>query len=261
MATYKKRGNKVRRSTKGVDDLQKINYDGESTTEEVFSTLDETANRSEQWFEKNQKIIYVILGAFLVGLLAYMAYTKLYAEPNELKGADHLAYSKAYFDEAEAAVINQDSLYNIALNGIDNKYGLIDVAKKYSGTNAGNLAKYMAGISYLRLSEYQKAVDYLKDFSSDDELLSTIAKGSVGDAYSDVNQPNDALKYYKAAANLRDNSFSTPLYLFKAGNTALQLKKFDEALKLFERIKNDYPNSSEAKEIQIYINRAKYASK
>ena len=63
------------------------------------------------------------------------------------------------------------------------------------------------------------------------------------------------------AAELKDNNFSTPLFLFKAGNTAMELGKFPKALELFERIKNNYPNADEAKNIDIYINKAAFASK
>jgi len=92
-------------------------------------------------------------------------------------------------------------------------------------------------------------------------LLGPTAKGAIGDAFADINQPEDALDYYLKAADLRDNNFSTPLYLFKAANTALDLGKNSKALDLFNKIKKEYPNSQEAKNIDIYINKAKFASK
>jgi len=259
MATYKKRGNKIR--TKKVDDLDKIEFDGESTTQEVFDALDETASRSEKWLEKNQKYLYTVLGVILIGTLAYLAFNKFIQEPKEVKAANELAYSKSFFDEAENANISIDSLYTLALEGVDGKYGLLDIADKYSSTKAGNLAKYMAGISYLKMSDYKNAIDMLGKFSSEDQMLAPIAKGAMGDAFADIDQPNDAFDYYKKAANLRDNEFTTPLYLFKAANTALEIGKFDEAEKMFTRIKNEYSKSEEAKEIDLYINRAKHASR
>lgn len=263
MATYKKRGNKVRKP-KLKDDgayLDDVNFDGESTTQEVFDSLDETASKSEQWLEKNAKKVYIVLGTFLIAMLVFMAFNKFVKEPKEIKAANYLAYSKSFFSEAEKATKNIDSLYNIALNGADNKYGLIEVANKFSGTKAGNLANYMAGISYLKMNEYDKAIDYLGNFSSDDEILAPLAKGKIGDAFADINQLDDAFTYYEQAAEVRDNNLTTPMYLFKAANTALELGKFDVALQMFEKIKNNYPKSDEAKDIAIYINRAKYASK
>jgi tetratricopeptide (TPR) repeat protein len=263
MATYKKRGNKVRNS-KVKDDgsyLEDVKFDGESTTQEVFDSLDETASRSEQWLEKNAKMVYTVLGVLLIGMLAFLAYNKFVKEPKEVKAANYLAYSKSAFNEAENAAKNIDSLYNIALNGVNNNYGLLEVASKFSGTKAGNLANYMAGMSYLKMNEYDKAVEFLSKFSSEDEILDPMAKGKIGDAFADINQLEDALTYYTKAATVRNNSLTTPLYLFKAANTALDLGKFDQALKMFIQIQTDYPKSDEAKDIQMYINRAKYATK
>ncbi len=261
MATYKKRGNKVRKPKKDeVNDIEEIQFDGESTTKEVFETLDETASKSEKWLEENQKIVFGILGLVLVGILAYVAYFKFIQAPKEIKAADELAYSKADFFAAQKATQNIDSLYTIALNGKDNKFGLTDIALNYSGTKAGNLANYMAGISYMNLGDYKNAVKYLSEFSSDDVVLAPIAKGKLGDAFSDLDQLEDALGYYKEAAEMSDNSVTAPLYLLKAGNTAMDLGKYDEALKLFEEIKEKYPASDEAKRIDIKINEAKFAS-
>ena len=264
MATYKKRGNKVRKP-KMKDDgsfLEHIDYkEGESTTQEVFDSLDETASKSEQWLEKHAKLVYTVLGVFLVAMLAYLAYNKFVEEPKEIKAANYLAYSKSVFNDAEKATKSADSLYNIALNGADNKYGLLEVAKKFSGTKAGNLANYMAGMSYIKMDEYDKGVEFLSKFSSDDEILDPMSKGKIGDAFADINQLEDAFTYYKKAATERTNSLTTPMYLFKAANTALDLGKFDEALTMFQTIKNDFPKSDEAKGIDAYINRAKYATK
>jgi hypothetical protein len=53
MATYKKRGYKPsdKKDQQQVDEMQ-------STTAEVFNTLDETASKSEQWIEKNSKPLF-----------------------------------------------------------------------------------------------------------------------------------------------------------------------------------------------------------
>lgn len=256
MATYKKRGNKIKNQAGDVQ--SKI--ERESTTAEVFNTLDDTASRSEAWVIKNQKNIFIILGVIVVAMLAFQAYRQFIAAPNETAAANELAFPRKYFEQANTSAVAKDSLYNLALEGGEGKYGFLDIADQYGRTDAGNLANYYAGISYLNMKKYPEAIEYLGKFSSDDEVLGPVAKGAIGDAFADLNQPEDALEYYEKAANLRDNSFSTPLFLFKAGNTALDLGKSDKALKMFEKIKNSYPKSEEAKNIDIYINKAKYAN-
>jgi len=253
MATYKKTGSIVKDAQKNIED--------NSTTAEVFNTLDQTASKSEQFIQKNQNIIFIVLGIVVASILGYLAYQKFVKAPKEKEAANELAFPKAYFENAINNTVAADSLFTLALNGADGKYGFVDIADEYSGTKAGNLANYYAGISYLRLKQYKEAIDYLEDFSSKDELLGPVAKGAIGDAFADINQPQDAFDYYIKAAELKDNNFSTPLFLFKAGNTAMELENYSKAQELFERIKNDYPNATEAQNIDIYINKAAFASK
>lgn len=253
MATYKKTGSKIKDAQKNIED--------KSTTAEVFKTLDQTASKSEQFIQKNQNIIFIVIGILVVSILGYLAYHKYVKAPKEKEAANELAFPKVYFENAINNGVAADSLFTLALKGADGKYGFVDIADEYSGTKAGNLANYYAGISYLKLKKYKEAIDYLEDFSSKDELLGPVAKGAIGDAFADINQPQDAFDYYIKAADLKDNNFSTPLFLFKAGNTAMDLENFSKAQELFEKIKNDYPNSEEAKNIDVYINKAAFASK
>jgi len=253
MATYKKTGSKVKKS--------QTKTEAHSTTADVFNTLDETASRSETFVIKNQKTIFIVLAIIVASILGYLPYQKYIVAPKEKEAADELAFPKAYFEQANNNTVAVDSLLTLSLNGADGKYGFVDIANNFSGTKAGNLANYYAGISYLKLKNYTEAISHLEKFSSEDELLGPTAKGAIGDAFADIDQPKDALDYYLKAANLKDNNFSSPLFLFKAGNTAMDLEKFSKALEIFEKIKNDYPNSEEAKNIDIYINKATFASK
>lgn len=254
MATYKKRGSKAKKGAQG-------NIEDQSTTAEVFNTLDQTASKSEQWIEKNQKIIFSGLIAVAVIILGYLAYNKYIVEPNELEAADELAYPKKYFEQAQNTTIAVDSLYNLSLNGADGKYGLVDIADNYNNTKAGNIAKYMSGIAYLKIGDYENAIKYLSDFSSDDEMLGALALGNIGDAFAEINQQNDALKYYIDASEYKVNNFTTPLYLFKAGLMAMELEEYAKAEDLFTKIKDDYSKSDEAINISIYIQRAQFAKK
>lgn len=254
MATYKKRGYKPS-NKKEEQQAQESN----SATAEVFNTLDETASKSEKWIEKNSKVLLYVLVGLVVIFLAYLGYNKYIDEPKQQEAANELAFPRKYFDEAAIAGSGIDSLLNLGLEGADGKYGFIDIADAYSGTDAGNLANYYAGVSYLQLKQYDKAIEYLNKFDSDDEMLGPIALGAIGDAFSDISQPEDALEYYEKAANKKDNEFTTPLYLFKAGQTAMNLKKFEKAESFFSKIKKNYSKTDQGRDIDKFINAAKYA--
>ncbi|NVK51616.1 MAG: tetratricopeptide repeat protein [Flavobacteriaceae bacterium] len=253
MATYKKRGLKPKDNREQAQE--------QSTTAEVFNTLDETASRSEQWIEKNSKPLFYGLIAVAVVILGYLGYNKYIVEPTEKEAANELAFPRKYFNQATSGAVEVDSLLNLGLEGADGKYGFIDIASTYSGTKAGNLANYYAGVSYLKLKKYDKAIEHLNNFSSDDELLGPTSIGAIGDAFADINQTKDALKYYEQAANKKDNDFTSPLFLYKAGMMAMELKEYSKALTYFQEIKSNYPTSIQGRDIEKYISSAEFAAK
>jgi len=250
MATYKKRGSKPKNT---IDKEQ--NLGAGSTTAEVFDTLDQTASRTEDWVIKNQKYIFVIIGVVAAVVLGYLGYREFIAKPAQSEAMNDMFQAQKYFNEAVNAT-EKDSLYTLSLNGGNGKYGMLDIIKEHSGTQAANLANYYAGMAYLNLKDYKNAVEHLGNFSSDDEILGALAKGGIGDAFVQLNQPEDALSYYEQAANLKTNDYTTPMFLFKAGAIALELGKTDKALTYFNTIKNDYPKSTEATTIDVFIGKA-----
>jgi tetratricopeptide (TPR) repeat protein len=253
MATYKKKF-----KAEGKKEQQTFD-ESEFETAGVLNTLEETASKSEQWIEKNSKPLFSALIAVVVIFLGYLGYTKYISEPNEIEASNELAFPRKYYDQASTAGSGIDSLLTLGLEGVDGKYGFLDIADSFSGTNAGNLANYYAGVSYLEMKQYDKAIEYLEKFNSNDEMLGPVTLGAVGDAFADINQPEQALEYYQKAANKKDNAFTSPLFLYKAGMTAMELERFDKAESLFTKIKENYPTSDQGRDVAKFINAAKYA--
>ncbi len=246
MATYQKRGSK-RTNPK----VEESNID-QSATAEVFSTLDEGATKTEEWVARNQKYILGIIGVVVIGILGYLGYNQFIQGPKEAEASNELFFAQQYFDQAVNSADN-DSLYNLALNGGEGKYGLLDIIDNYGGTKAANLAKYSAGMAYLNMNKYQEAVSHLESFSSNDEILGALAKGGLGDAFVQLNQLDDALEYYEKAISHSTNDFTTPRFLLKAGTTAMELNKNDKALTFFTRIKDDFSDTQEGRTIDTFI--------
>ena len=251
MATYKKRGYKPKTQKEKVEAIEE-----ESTTAEVFNTLDESASKTEEWVIKNQNYIYGIVGVVAFLLLAYMGYNKFIAEPKAEDAMNEMTQAQNYFDEALNATTQKDSLFTLALEGGAGKFGMLDIISEYGSTPAGNLASYYAGMSYLNMNKYQEAIKYLSDFSSDDLMLSPIAKGGIGDAFVQLNQLEDGLGYYEKAISDNTNEYTTPLYLKKAAIVAMNLGQSQKALDYFNRIKSEFSTSDEAKDIDKFIGKA-----
>jgi tetratricopeptide (TPR) repeat protein len=253
MATYNKRGYKPAKEKEGKEVTEDIKVlEKNSKTAEVFSTLDATASKTEDFVAKNQRIIIGVVSAIALLTVGYLSYQKFVAAPKQDEAATEMFVAQQNFQKATDGV-SSDSLYKLALNGSEGKFGFIKIADEYSGTDAGNLANYYAGIAYLNTGKYTEAIDYLGKFKSDDIVLSALAKGAIGDAYSQNNQPKEALENYIKAAEANKNDFTTPRFLLKAGKTALALGNKVDALKYFTDIKENFDTSPEAASVDVLI--------
>ena len=261
MATYNKRGYKTPKekeekvdNTGFTEEMSNVD-EANSTTAGVFSKLDEGASKTEEWVEKNQKYIFIVLGAVAILTIGYLLYNKYVAEPKQDTAANEMFDAQQFFKQAtEATTPNAtDSLYKLALNGKDKKIGFLKIADDFSGTDAGNLANYYAGMSLLNTGKFQEAIKYLENFSSNDKMLKPLAIGAIGDANSELNKSKEALEFYVKAAETNKNELTTPRFLLKAGQTALSLGNKTDALKYFTEIKEKYETSPDAQGIDGYI--------
>lgn len=219
-------------------------HETKDQTTEVLQNVEQSLTKAEAFFEKNRNTLLIGFGVVIGLVLAYYGYLKLYAEPLEEEAQKEIFMAQKFFQ--------QDSL-NLALNGKGNNLGFIDIADEYSSTKAGNLANYYAGICYLNLGQFESAIEYLDKFSSDDQILSVVSKGAIGDAFLELNQAEEALEFYTKAANTNDNQFVVPIYLMKAAQTAEILNDYKAALAFYQRIKKDFAKSDEAREIAKHI--------
>ena len=257
MATYNKRGYKAPKPEEAkveneFEEVEEIDTQ-HSTTAEVFDTLDEKASKTEEWVAKNQKVLLGIVGAIAIATIGYVLYNKYVVEEKESKANNEIFQAQQYFQQAVDATAKPDSLYNLALKGGEGKLGFVGIADQYAGTDAGNLANYYAGMSYLNLGDFKNAITYLENFKSDDAILKPLALGAIGDAFSETNKVDDAISYYKKAAEASENDFTTPRYLLKAAQLHLAAGKKAEAHKLFVEIKEKYETTKEGMNIDALI--------
>lgn len=247
MATYKKRGSK-----KSISTSKETEAPQESTTAEVFETLDTTASRTEEWVVKYQNIILTVIGVVAVGVLGYLGYNNFIVKPKAQEAISELNQAQYYFELAVNSV-NSDSLYRRALNGGEGKYGFLDIIENYKGTPASKLATYSAGMAYLNIKDYENAIAYLDQFSSEDVLLGALSKGAIGDAFAQLGQLEDAYDYYVEASKINNNMYSTPKYLYKAAMIGSELGKNSQALSFLKRIEKEFPEAQEARLVEVQI--------
>ncbi|HYX09078.1 MAG TPA: tetratricopeptide repeat protein [Bacteroidales bacterium] len=215
---------------------------------ELVEGVENALSRTEQYIEENQKSLTIIVAAIIIIVGGYLGYKRFIVTPKEAEAQSQMFMAEKYFE--------MDSL-NLALNGDGNYLGFLDIIDDYGITSAANLANYYAGISYLHLGQYQQAIDYLKDFDANDEMIGPIAYGAIGDAYVELGDLEQGVTFYEKAANKGGNEFVTPIYLMKAGEVYENLEKYQKALEAYQRIEKDYKQTSEGRQIEKYITRVK----
>ena len=214
---------------------------------EIEKTLVETTHKVEDFYHKNKKQITYALIALVVIIGAYVGYKKLYVDPMEAEAQKEIFRAQQLFEI--------DS-FNLALKGNDKFKGFEDIAHEYGASKVGNLAHYYAGICLLRTGKYQDAIDQLEDFKSDNKLVAPLAIGAIGDAYVELNDMDKGVKYYIKAAKMSKNKLTAPIFYKKAGMIYEDKKEYAEAMDVYTIVKNDFPESQEAKDIDKYIARA-----
>jgi tetratricopeptide (TPR) repeat protein len=225
------------------------NTEGE---EVLVEAVEGQAQQASDWFEENQKtIVGGLLGlAILIGL--YFAYQNLIRKPAMTEAASAMYQAQYQFE--------RDSFSAALTNPGGGHPGLLQIISDYGSTPAGNTANYYAGVSYLHLGDFNKAIEYLDDFSAKGEVMPIMKSGSLGDAYSELGDFGKAISYYEKATN-SDNEFLTSQYLKKLGMLYEKQQDFNKALASYEKIKTKYPTSAAGVEVDKYIGRVSAVAK
>jgi len=210
--------------------------------------VESALSKTEQFIEDNQKPLTIIILVIVALVAGYLGYKRFIVYPAEEEAQSQMFVAEQYFEK--------DS-FNLALYGDGNYFGFLEIIDEYRITKAANLAHYYSGISYLQLGEYENAIEYLKKFDSDDHMLAPLTLGAIGDSYLELDDPEEAINYYIRATSIKDNEFLNPIYLLKAGRVYENLGEYEKALNSYERIREDYPESQEGRNIEKFITRVK----
>lgn len=194
--------------------------------------------------ETNKKAMGVALGGIILVAALTFAYLYLYSIPRSNKAME--AYNKV-----ELSALGNDSTAAAQYR---------KVADEYGSTKAGKLAALSAAETLYEMGKYADAAKYLKKFDSNDEIVNANVQILLGDCYVNQNKLDDALKAFKdAASDAKGNPQIAPRALLKMAVVYDSQKKYADALKCYEEIKNEYPEFSfgNGMSVDAYIEREK----
>ena len=208
----------------------------------------EVRDSAQDFLDRNQTAIFGVLTVLVLIVGGFLAYNKFFKEPRQKAAEEQMYQAQIQFERDSFAL----ALTNPG-GGFD---GFLDIADNYKGTAAANSALYYAGICYLNLGQYEAALDYLRDFKAKGEITPVMKYGAMGDAYSELNEFDKALDHYQKAVKQGDNGILTAYYLKKQGMLHERNGNFAEAKAAYQKIKDEFPNTPDARDIDKYITRA-----
>ena len=216
--------------------------------QQATPTMEQSLNQSEAFFFKYKKAIIATVVALVVIVAGVVLYKTYVSGPKEIKASTAIAKGQELFMAGD---------YQKALNGDSANFkGFVKLADEYSSTDAGNLANLYAGLCSAKLNKWEDAAKYLENFDgADDQMISPAAEGALGNVYAHLNQLDKAVSHLKKAAEKADNNSLSPTFLIQAGEILESQGKNDEALKLYQTVKEKYFNSMAYQTIDGYIER------
>lgn len=204
----------------------------------------EAVSKTEKFFNENGKLLGGIVIGLVVVAAAVFCWYKFAYQPAVEEAQGQMAVAEENFRAAD---------YELALNGDGNVLGFAQIIDEY-GAKAGKSVYFYAGVCELQLGNWDLAIKYLESYKGTDDILKARALACIGDAYVGLENYAKALTYFEKAAAVVDNMYAAG-YLLKAGMVAEKLGQNDKALGFYETIKDQYPQSMEAYEIDKYIGR------
>mgnify|MGYP002514914019 FL=1 len=203
----------------------------------------EAVSKTEKFFQDNGKLISIICAAFVVACALVFCWFKFAYQPKVNEAQGQMAAAEQNFRAGD---------FELALNGDGNALGFVQIIDEY-GKKAGKAVYFYAGVCELQLGEWEQAIKYLESYKGKDTILAARATACIGDAYVGLEDYKKALGYFEKAAQA-DNMYAAG-YLLKAGAVAEALGENDKALSFYKKIKDQYPQSIEAYDVDKYIGR------
>lgn len=212
--------------------------------EQNLENVQEALNTTSAWIEANQNKLTWGITVLVVIVLGIIALNTYVLQPKAQEASN---------DNAKATVYFMQGNYEVALNGDDAEcVGFEQIANENKCSQEGKLAALYTGICYYQLGDYTAAAEYLSKFSADDLNIEPAALQLLGDAYVQLEEYTKAAKAFEQAA-ASNNEIIAPMSLKKLGFVQMELGNNKAAKVAFETIKNDYPMSAEAQDIEKYI--------
>lgn len=202
--------------------------------------------RAWQFVDENRTLVYAAAAGLVVVVVAIIGF---------------ILYQNAEAGEAEEMLarivpLYEQGAYQQALDGTVDRLGLLEIADEYGGTTAGNLAHFYAADALFHLGDYDRALEHFEAFDKSRNFLGAsgyAGQGAVHEAREEYERAGDL---YRQAAYHFENDLTSPEYLLKSGRAYELGGLYEQAVAQYEAIQDEYPESAQSSNIEVYIARA-----
>lgn len=219
-----------------VIDQDEVIYEEEKVAEGDGSS----AATPPKSFQEKYRNLLLVGGVAIVAIVGYFIYNWSQRDKVNKEALESMIMPVLYYE--------QDSM-NKAINGDGQSTTLSEIVDGYGGSAAGNLARYYMGTAYLKLGNLDEGIESLEEYKKGRSMVSAAAYGSLGYAYEQKGEFEEAAKNYREAARTpKENMYSTPFYLMHAARNLESANQNEEALELYKEIKEKFPLSDQARD-------------
>jgi len=201
--------------------------------------------RIQEFFYHNRTLVYGIAGAAALILLVIVGYA-YWQSQRGVEAQNLLGGIVTVYEQGE---------YRQALDGVGDNPGLLAIAEDYGRSEAGNMARFYAADASFRLGEYDQALAYFEAFDKGRHIVG--ASAWAGEAAIHEIQGNYARAgaLYERAASQYEDALTSPLYLHNAGRSYEKAERYEDARDAYQRIRDRFPESTQARSIDYFLAR------
>lgn len=213
--------------------------------------LQSYAKVQQTYFENKNTIIGAAVAVILAIALSIGYY--YYSQTQENRAQELMGLAETYF-------LNGD--YETALTGSEEDFtvGFEQIINNYSGTKAGNLARYYAAVCEYKLGDTEAALQYIRDFEVTDGIMGVAPLSFKAVLLTETGNHQEAAETYVEAAELDENDATTPYNYLEAANAFNDAGDTEQAKTYARKVVDEYPNSQQVADAQRLLGRLMAAS-
>lgn len=202
-------------------------------------------SKTLDYFEVYKNQVFIGAAAIVI-VIAAIIYLNNQAAATEVEASAALAQASKMYQSGNYQAVIQG-------NAGANSQSLASVAAKYSGSEAGEIARIYLANSYFYTGDYDNALEYYEDYSGSNKLYKAASLAGIASCYEAKGEHEKAANYFRDAAFTYEYNSLNSQYLLNAAVNYIKVEEFEEAKALLERLKENYTSSVEAQEADRYL--------